>query len=122
MNRQYEILTDDNILMYSIIHYNNPHNTGISEFFEDFKKISSIKKKFSLYETTGKINERLVLNYFIMLYNVFEPIPLMRILFFKITEKHHSILKTFLVFLNRITDNSDGIQIDFKIADILRGV
>ena len=46
------------------------------------------------------IKERLVINHLTVLYNVFGPEVTSRILFFKMSKEDHSILKTYLTFLN----------------------
>jgi len=115
-------LNEDNILMFSIVHYDNKYCSGMTEFFEDYKKVTYIMKKFTQYDNNNKLKDRLILNYLISLYNVFEPIALTRILFFRIPNKHHSILKTFLVFLNRIGEHKPAVMIDNKVANILRKI
>ena len=51
-----------------------------------------------------------------------------RLLFFRVGEEYYSLLKTFLVFLNRmpekINDNlySSDIRLDEKIIEILRNL
>ena len=118
----FKVINNDNIFMFAINSYNNPHCVGMSEFIEDYNKITHIMKKFTQYENDGVLKERLLLNYFISLYNVFDAKKLTQILFFRIPEKHHSILKTFLVFLNRIVNEKPEVLIDNKVADILRKI
>ena len=77
-----------------------------------------------------EIKERLVINHLIVIYNVFGASSATRILFYKIDEKYHSILKTFLIFLNYMPKTilgirgknirSSDIQVDLKLAEILR--
>ena len=51
-----------------------------------------------------------------------------RLLFFRVGEEYHSLLKTFLVFLNRMPEKinenlySYSIQLDDKIIEILRNL
>ena len=74
------------------------------------------------------MKERLILNHLISFYNVFENKAATRLLFFRVGEQYHSLLKTFLVFLNRMPDKitedlySDGIQLDDKVIEILRKI
>jgi len=74
------------------------------------------------------MKERLILNHIISFYNVFENEAAARLLFFRVGEEYHSLLKTFLVFLNKmpeqINDNlySSDIQLDDKIIKILRNL
>ena len=72
--------------------------------------------------------ERLILNHIITLYNVFGVIASTRMLFNRVDEKHYSILKTFLVYLNYCPENKfDNIDIvsiplDTKIVKQLRSL
>ena len=59
---------------------------------------------FKKYENTKVLKERLILNHIIIFNNVFGPEPSSRILFFKIEEEYHSLLKTFLVYLNYLPE------------------
>ena len=119
-------LTNENYLMFALLHYDNPHCVDIKEYFEDVRKLKYIKRLFNRYKEDGVMKERLILNHLISFYNVFDNEAASRLLFFRVGEEYHSLLKTFLVFLNRmpekINDNlySSDIQLDEKITEILR--
>ena len=119
-------LTNENYLMYALLHYDNPHCIDIKEYFEDVRKLKYIKRLFNRYREDGVMKERLILNHIISFYNVFENEAAARLLFFRVGEQYHSLLKTFLVFLNRMPDKinenlySDSIQLDKEIIEILR--
>ena len=121
-------LTNENYLMYALLHYDNPHCVDIKEYFEDVRKLMYIKRLFNRYKEDDVMKERLILNHLISFYNVFDNEAATRLLFFRVGEEYHSLLKTFLVFLNRmpekINDNlySSDIQLDEKITEILRKV
>jgi len=121
-------LTNENYLMYALLHYDNPHCVDIKEYFEDVRKLKYIKRLFNRYKEDDVMKERLILNHLISFYNVFDNEAATRLLFFRVGEEYHSLLKTFLVFLNRmpekINDNlySSDIQLDEKITEILRKV
>ena len=121
-------LTNENYLMYALLHYDNPHCVDIKEYFEDVRKLKYIKRLFNRYKEDGVMKERLILNHLISFYNVFENKAATRLLFFRVGEQYHSLLKTFLVFLNRMPDKitedlySDGIQLDDKVIEILRKI
>ena len=121
-------LTNENYLMFALLHYDNPHCVDIKEYFEDVRKLKYIKRLFNRYKEDGVMKERLILNHLISFYNVFDNEAATRLLFFRVGEEYHSLLKTFLVFLNRmpekINDNlySSDIQLDEKITEILRKV
>ena len=119
-------LTNENYLMYALLHYDNPHCIDIKEYFEDVRKLKYIKRLFNRYKEDGVMKERLILNHIISFYNVFDSEAATRLSFFRVGKEYHSLLKTFLVFLNRmpekINDNlySSDIQLDNNVKDILR--
>ena len=121
-------LTNENYLMYALLHYDNPHCIDIKEYFEDVRKLKYIKRLFNRYKEDGVMKERLILNHLISFYNVFSNEAATRLLFFRVGTEYHSLLKTFLVFLNlmpnQINDNlySSDIELDDKIIKLLRNI
>jgi hypothetical protein len=121
-------LTNENYLMYALLHYENPHCIDIKEYFEDVRKLKYIKRLFNRYKEDNVMKERLILNHIISFYNVFDSEAATRLLFFRVGKEYHSLLKTFLVFLNRMPDKinenlySSDIQLDDKITEILRNL
>ena len=121
-------LTNENYLMFALLHYDNPHCIDIKEYFEDVRKLKYIKRLFNRYKEDGVMKERLILNHIISFYNVFDNDAAARLLFFRVGKEYHSLLKTFLVFLNKMPDKinenlySSDIQLDDKIIEILRNL
>jgi len=121
-------LTNENYLMFALLHYDNPHCIDIKEYFEDVRKLKYIKRLFNRYKEDNVMKERLILNHIISFYNVFDNDAAARLLFFRVGKEYYSLLKTFLVFLNKmpeqINDNlySSDIQLDDKIIKILRNL
>ena len=121
-------LTNENYLMFALLHYDNPHCIDIKEYFEDVRKLKYIKRLFNRYKEDGVMKERLILNHLISFYNVFDTEAATRLLFFRVGKEYHSLLKTFLVFLNKMPDKinenlySSNIQLDEKIIKILRNL
>ena len=121
-------LTNENYLMFALLHYDNPHCIDIKEYFEDVRKLKYIKRLFNRYKEDGVMKERLILNHIISFYNVFDNDAAARLLFFRVGKEYYSLLKTFLVFLNKmpeqINDNlySSDIHLDDKIIEILRNL
>ena len=97
-------LDDNTYIMFAMKHYDNPQCMGMEEFQEDLNIIKYIKRLFRKYKKNGVLRERLLLNHIIIFYNVFGVIPGTRILFYKIEEDMHELLKTFLVFLNYLPE------------------
>ena len=105
-------LNEDNFLMYAIKNYYNPGSMGMSELEDDLKRFKYIKRLLKRYRTYGEINERLVLNHLVVLYNVFGD-STTDMLFYKIDNEYWSDLKTYLVYLHRMpleTVVSPGIK------------
>jgi len=127
----FENLTDDNIMLYAAKAYDKP-NCIMSEFTEDMKKLNYLKRLFRRYRKHGEMRERLILNHIVVLNNLFGPEVTTRLLFFRMSKDDHSVLKTYLTFLNLMPDRvrgingkdiiSSDISIDMPIADILRSL
>ena len=96
--------------------YNNMQCTDIEEFYDDLKKIKYIKRLFNAYKNNGLLKERLILNHLIIFYNVFTVHAGTRILFYKIEKDFWPILKTFLVYLDRMPDRIDSIRGEIILA------
>ena len=106
----FDDLNDDNFLMYAMKEYNDIQCTSIEEFYDDLKKIKYIKRLFNIYKNTGQLKERLILNHLIVFYNVFPIQSGTRILFYKIEKSFWPMLKTFLIFLDRMPETIDSIR------------
>ena len=119
-------------MMYAMKHYDNPQCLDIEEFYSDLNRIKYLKRLFRRYLTTGELKERLVLNHIIILYNIFGIVPATRILFHRMEEEFHPILKTCTVFLNVLPEDDKAKQVnevdlltipmDNKVIEILRKV
>ena len=106
----FDDLNDDNFLMFAMKEYNDIQCTNIEEFYDDLKKIKYIKRLFNIYKNNGQLKERLILNHFIVFYNVFPVQAGTRILFYKIEKAFWPMLKTFLIFLDRMPETVDSIR------------
>ena len=106
----FDDLNDDNFLMFAMKEYNDIQCTDIEEFYDDLKKIKYIKRLFNIYKNTGQLKERLILNHLIVFYNVFPVQSGTRILFYKIEKSFWPMLKTFLIFLDRMPETIDSIR------------
>lgn len=128
---KFKKIDDDNFLLYAIKHYDNPSCKGLTEFYDDLSRIVYLKRLFKKYKTNGDLKERLILNHIITFYNVFGIECATRILFTKIDVEFHSILKTFLIYLEYIRPDKDyaewelkliSIPLDEQIVSKLRGI
>lgn len=124
-------LNEANALVYAAKHYDNPHFFDTVEFYEDLSRFKYLKKLFGRYEESGEINERLVLNHLIVIYNVFGVEAATKLLFLKM-DNYGSYLKPFLLLLNYLPEvivgvqgkniNTSDIIMDQKIVEKLRKI
>ena len=115
--KKFSDLTGQNYVMYAMKNYDNPQCLDIEEFYSDLNRIKYLKRLFRRNESSSELKERLILNHIIVLYNVFGVVPATRLLFLRIGEEHHSVLKTFIVYLNLFPEGDDISKV--KEADIL---
>ena len=124
---RFDELNEKNYLMFAIKHYDNPQSVTVDDFMEDMKKFKYLKRLLKRYLKTGVLRVNLILNHLIILFNVFGEgtVPL---LMYKLGEEYYAIIKTFLVYLNRIPDtqNTTGIfaniNIDNDVLDLLNAL
>jgi ribosome-interacting GTPase 1 len=117
---KFDDLTEENFLMFAMREYNNMQCTDVEEFYDDLKKVKYIKRLFNIYKNDGQLKERLILNHLITWYNVFPVQAGTRILFYKIEEHFWPMLKTFLIFLDRMPDKIEMIRgKEIKSTDII---
>lgn len=100
---KFDELNENNYIMFAIKHYENPQAVTQEDFYDDMKRFKWIKRLLNRYQNTGELNVHLLINHFIILYNLFgeATTPL---LFFKIDQKLWSILKTFIIYLGRFPE------------------
>jgi len=117
----FDLVNEDNFLLYASHVYSNPQCASVEEFYEDLNRFKYLKRLMKRYYDDGDLQERLILNHLIVIYNVFGIEGGHKLTFFKINKKHWSALKTFLIYLNYLTDDAlVEIPIDIKIANALR--
>lgn len=109
-------LNEDNYLLFAIKNYENPQAVTKDDFDDDLNRFKYVKRLLRRYKKTGELKSHLILNHFIVLYNVFgdAATPL---LFYKIDKDLWSVTKTFMVFLNRIPDYPKTLLHDIPIDE-----
>ena len=116
----YEKITNDNVIMFAIKHYDNPQCEGEKEFYDDMKRFKYIKRLLRKYRDTNILKERLLLNHIIILHNLFGAEACVTLLLFKIQREYWGTLKSFLLFLNIIRDDElQNVKEDKTVSDIL---
>ena len=91
-------------------YYTNIQCTSVEEFNEDLNKIKYVKRLFNRFLETGELRINLIMNHLIVIYNVFDTEAATRMLFFKVERKFYSILKPFLIFMERLPQVVKGID------------
>ena len=123
----FKTLTRDNFMLYAMGNYTNPDCTGMAEFSEDISKIKYVKRLLKKYVRSRRIRPILLLNHLVVMGNVFGRTPTSRMLFYKLEPDVYPALKTVLLYLDYIEENSifDGlvisdIALDQNLADTLK--
>lgn len=121
----FDVLNEDNYILFAIKYYDNPQAITKDDFFDDLNRFKYIKKLLRKYVKSGDLKTNLLINHFILVFNVFNDaaIPL---LFYKIEPELWSSMKTFLLFLNRLPEYPksflDDISIDENCLKILQSI
>tara|TARA_B100001248_G_scaffold949_1_gene680 strand:+ start:9530 stop:9904 length:375 start_codon:yes stop_codon:yes gene_type:complete len=114
-------LNEKNLLLYAAQNYKNPTYSDIEEFYEDLKRFKYIKRLLNRYLETDDLADRLLLNHFIVVFNMFGIKAALNILDLKLEDKHWPVVKPFLVFLRYIkNDQYTGITMDPTVVNKLR--
>ncbi len=94
-------LNEDNFLLFAIKNYENPQAVTKDDFQKDLNHFKYIKRLLKRYKKTGDLKTHLLINHFIVLYNIFGEATT-PMLFFKLEKDMWSQVKTFIIFLNRL--------------------
>jgi hypothetical protein len=121
MMKVFDELTIKNFEFFAMQNYNNTECCDIAEFKEDLARFKYLKRLFRRYEVHNDLQERLILNHLIVIYNIFGIEAANRMTWFKVDEEHYQYLKPFLVFLNNL-DIKERVEItmDQNIIKVLR--
>ena len=96
-------LTEDNFLLFAIKNYENPQAVTKEDFDKDLNHFKYIKRLLKRYKNTGQLKCHLLLNHFIILYNIFGEATT-PMLFHKIESELWPSMKTFIMFLGKLPD------------------
>ena len=110
-------LNEDNFLLFAIRYYENPQAVTREDFEKDLNHFKYIKRLLKRYKKSGELKTHLILNHFIILYNIFGEATT-PMLFFKIEQDLWSSVKSFIIFLNRLPEYPQSsihdIQVDIN--------
>lgn len=107
----FDILSNDNFMMFAMKNYTNPQCEDINEFNEDLNRIKYIKRLLGKYNKKGILKTILLMNHIIILNNIFGNEACSRILFFKLEPEFHSAIKTFLEFLKYLPQSIPEVEL-----------
>lgn len=118
-------LNEDNFLLFAIKHYDNPQAVTREDFEKDLNHFKYIKRLLKRYLKTGELKTHLVLNHFIILYNIFGEATT-PMLFHKLESDLWSTAKSFIIFLGRFPQyprsQLHDIQVDLNCLKELYSV
>ena len=96
-------LNADNFLLFAIKNYENPEAVTVEDFEKDLNHFRYIKRLLKKYKGGGELKVHLLINHFIILYNIFGDATT-PMLFFKIDKELWPYVKSFVLFLNRLPE------------------
>ena len=113
---KFDELNEDNYILFAIKYYDNPQAVTQDDFFEGLNRFKYIKKLLRRYVKSGELKTTLLINHFIIVFNIFNDAAL-PLLFFKIEKELWSSMKTFLLYLNRIPEYPKSFLNDIPIDE-----
>ena len=111
---KFDELNEDNYILFAIKYYDNPQAITKEDFFEDLSRFKYIKKLLRRYVKSGELKTTLLINHFIIVFNVFNDAAL-PLLFFKIEKEYWSAVKSFIILLNRLPEYPKSTVHDIKV-------
>ena len=106
-------LNDDNFILFAIKNYENPQAVTKEDFDKDLNHFKYIKRLLKRYKNTGVLKSHLLLNHFIILYNIWGEATT-PMLFFKIDEDLWSAMKAFIMFLGKLPEYPKSAMHDIQ--------
>jgi hypothetical protein len=120
---RFDELNENNYILFAIKHYDNPQSSTKEDFYDDLKRFKLIKKLLKKYHSDSKLNIKLLINHFLILYNIFgeAATPL---LFYNIDSNYWSLVKTTIIYLGRFPEypktELHSIPVDLKFFKLLK--
>jgi hypothetical protein len=119
----FQTLNEDVFTLFAARHYYNPSCIDAEEFHEDLKRFKYVKRLLNRYLDNGKLSERLIMNHFIVIFNVFGIDAGLKMLEYRLDDKHWPVVKPFLIFLSIIpNDKYTNIPMDKTVIEALRNI
>jgi len=119
----FDELNEGNFVLFASRHYDNPQCMSVEEFHHDLQRFKYLKRLLRRYTQNDDLQERLILNHIVVLYNVFGIVPTNKMMFYRMEQEYWSAVKTFLIFLNYLRDDElVDIPLDQTIVERLRNL
>lgn len=115
-------LTKDNQILFALKNYQCATSSTITDFHEDFRIFTDINKLLTRYRNSGTVSIHLILNNIVISYNLFGNAAT-ELLLLKTKPDNSALVKTFALFLGRISDTDSryiNITIDEKLLKELK--
>ena len=100
---RFDELNESNFQIFAIKNYENPQAVTEDDFHKDLNHFKYIKRLLKRYRNTGELKTHLIINHFIVLYNIFGEAAT-PMLFHKIEKELWPVMKTFVLFLNKLPE------------------
>ena len=107
-------LNEDNFLLFAIKYHQNPQAVTKKDFEKDLNHFKYIKRLLKRYKNTGELKTHLLVNHFIIIYNIFGEAAT-PMLFFKIDSELWPAMKSFIIFLNKLPEYPRTYIHDIKV-------
>ena len=107
-------LNEENFLLFAIKNYENPSAVTKEDFDKDLNHFRYIKRLLKRYRSSGELKVHLLINHFIILYNIFGDAAT-PMLFYKIDQNLWPSIKAFVVFLDKLPEHPKTIMHDIDM-------
>lgn len=105
-------LTSDNFSIYAVKAYNNPESSGVKELNADLKTFKYLNVQIKKYLNGKTDNTRIILNYVLIIRNLFGVYESTRLLFFYFPNNVHPTLKSILNYFGEYPQKIPEADID----------
>ena len=110
-------LNEENFLLFAIKNYENPSAVTREDFDKDLNHFRYIKRLLKRYKSSGELKVHLLINHFIILYNIFGEAAT-PMLFYKIEKNLWPAIKSFIVFLDTLPEHPHTYILDIEADEV----
>ena len=110
-------LNEENFLYFAINSHQNPSVVTREDFDKDLNHFRYIKRLLKRYKSSGELKVHLLINHFIILYNIFGE-GATPMLFYKIEKNLWSSIKSFIVFLDKLPEYPKTYIHDIELDEV----